>query len=169
MSPYALSKAVDEQVAEVFERCYGLALVGLRYFNVYGARQDPNGPYAAVIPRFFAACRAGQSPTIFGDGLQSRDFTYIEDVVRANLLAATATGGSGRAYNIGAGQRTTVLDLARAIMNITGFSGEPDHREPRAGDVPHSLADTTAMKQAFDWNASTTIDQGLRAAAEYYV
>lgn len=168
LSPYAVSKWIDEELADVFERCYGLPLVGLRYFNVYGARQDPNGPYAAVIPRFFAACRVGKPPIIFGDGQQSRDFTYVGDVVSANLLALTASSGSGRAYNVGAGHRTTVLELAQVIMRSTGCPGSPQHGPPRAGDVMHSLADSSAMKTAFGWEATTSIDHGLALAAPYY-
>ena len=117
----------------MFERLYPQEFVGLRYFNVYGPRQDPNGAYAAVIPRFFDACRGGSLPVIFGDGEQSRDFTFVSDVVRANLLAMRGVGGSGRAYNIGAGGRTTVTDLATTIMSVTGQTGKPKYQEVRAG------------------------------------
>jgi UDP-glucose 4-epimerase len=145
-----------------------LQLVGLRYFNVYGPRQDPNGPYAAVIPRFFASCRANKSPTIFGDGEQSRDFTFVGDVVRANLLAMRSSTGSGRAYNVGAGQRTTVRELAEAIIHATKASVTAEHHPTRAGDVMHSLADTTAIREAFGWAAGTPLAEGLERCASYY-
>jgi nucleoside-diphosphate-sugar epimerase len=168
LSPYALSKWMNEELADVFERCFGMQLVGLRYFNVYGPRQDPNGPYAAVIPRFFASCRAGNQPVIYGDGAQSRDFTFVGDVVQANLLAMQSESESGRAYNVGAGQRTTVKELADAIIRATGFRGEPRHLPERAGDVKHSLADTSAIRHAFGWSAQTNLDAGLARSAEYY-
>jgi UDP-N-acetylglucosamine/UDP-N-acetylgalactosamine 4-epimerase len=168
LSPYAVSKWIDEELADVFERCFEMQLVGLRYFNVYGPRQDPNGPYAAVIPRFFACCRSGKAPIIFGGGDQSRDFTYVSDVVQANLLAMTASTGSGRAYNVGAGQRTTVKELAEVIIRITGFEGHATHEPPRPGDVLHSLADARAIREAFGWVATTSVADGLMRSAEHY-
>jgi len=168
LSPYAASKWMDEELAEVFERCFELQLVGLRYFNVYGPRQDPNGPYAAVIPRFFANCRANTPPTIYGNGEQSRDFTFVADVVRANLLAMRSNAGSGRAYNVGAGQRTTVRELAEAIIAATGAPVRSEHQPSRAGDVMHSLADTTAIREAFGWVAETPLAEGLQRCAAYY-
>lgn len=168
LSPYAVSKWMDEEIADVFERCFQLPLVGLRYFNVYGPRQDPNGPYAAVIPRFFSSCRLNKPPVIYGDGDQSRDFTFVTDVVRANLMAMSANSGSGRAYNVGAGQRTTVKQLAEAIIRSTSAKVQPQHEPPRAGDVMHSLADITAIRQAFGWVAEVSIDEGLSRSASYY-
>ncbi|MCB9587398.1 MAG: SDR family oxidoreductase [Polyangiaceae bacterium] len=168
MSPYALSKWMNEELAATYTRCYPMEFVGLRYFNVYGPRQDPNGAYAAVIPRFFAACRKGEAPVIFGDGLQSRDFTYIDDVVRANLLAMTMGGAAGSAYNIGAGGRTTVKDLAETIIKVTGFAGAPSYQDPRPGDVKHSMADASRAKSGFGWEATTDLESGLARAAEYY-
>ncbi len=161
MSPYALSKRMDEELAAVFTRCYGMQLVGLRYFNVFGPRQDPAGPYAAVIPRFFAACRQGERPVIFGDGEQSRDFTFVGDVVEANLRAALAPGAEGRAYNIGAGGQKTVNDLARAIAKLCGFTGGIEYRPPRAGDVAHSRADASAAKEKLGFVAQTSLEEGL--------
>lgn len=167
LSPYALSKKVDEQLAELFGRCFGMQIVGLRYFNVYGPRQDPNGPYAAVVPRFFAASSAGQAPTIYGDGLQSRDFTFVGDVVRANLLAASAPVSScGRAYNIGAGGTTTVKELAETICEITGCKAAPKHEPPRAGDVPFSQADTDAARKALGFSAEVSLAEGLKRTAQ---
>jgi nucleoside-diphosphate-sugar epimerase len=162
LSPYALSKQMDELLADTFARCFGMTLVGLRYFNVYGPRQDPNGPYAAVVPRFFAACSTGQPPTIFGDGSQSRDFTFVGDVVRANLLAASASELSGaRVFNIGAGGATTVTDLAWHIIRASGASLEPAYATPRAGDVAHSKADASAAERDLGFRANVTLNQGL--------
>jgi nucleoside-diphosphate-sugar epimerase len=168
LSPYALSKSMNEQLAEVFERCFGLQLVGLRYFNVYGPRQDPNGPYAAVIPRFFASCRAGKSPVIYGDGTQTRDFTFVADVVRANLLALLATTGSGRAYNVGAGQRTSVNELAQTVIRATELQLDPAYEESRPGDVKDSLADTSSIRDAFGWSPATRLLEGILLSAACY-
>lgn len=168
LSPYAISKWMSEELAAHFESCFQMQLVGLRYFNVYGPRQDPNGPYAAVIPRFFASCRSNQSPVIYGDGTQSRDFVYIADVVSANICALLANAGSGRAYNAGTGQRTTVNDLANTIVQLTNCQVKPEYRAPRAGDVLHSLADTTTIRQVFGWTAQTSITQGLKLTAAHF-
>ena len=162
LSPYALSKWVDEELADTYTRCFGMELVGLRYFNVYGPRQDPNGAYAAVVPRFFSACEAGEAPTIYGDGEQSRDFTFVADVVRANLLSASAPKEScGRGYNVGAGGTTTVNDLARTIIAVTGAKVEPKYEPPRAGDVPFSQADVTDAKEKLGFEASVVLSEGL--------
>ena len=169
LSPYALSKQMDEELAALYTRCFEMQIVGLRYFNVYGARQDPNGPYAAVIPKFFASCRSGQAPIIYGDGEQSRDFTFVGDVVQANLAALLGAGGEGRAFNVGAGSRTTVNDLALAIADATGFAGNPEHHPTRAGDIVHSIADTSRIRETFNWSASTHLDEGIKVCAQYYV
>lgn len=162
LSPYALSKHVDEEIADTFARCFGMEAIGLRYFNVYGPRQDPNGPYAAVIPRFFSACMRGESPVIFGDGEQSRDFTFVADVVRANLLAASAgTRACGRAFNVGAGGTTSVNDLANAIIKVTGANVKPRYEPPRAGDVPFSRADTEDAKALLGFAASVVLADGI--------
>lgn len=162
LSPYALSKKVDEQLSDLFTRCYGMQLVGLRYFNVYGPRQDPNGPYAAVVPRFFDACMVGKAPTIYGDGLQSRDFTFVGDVVRANLLAASAPASScGRAYNIGAGGTTSVKELADTICRLTACPVKPVYEPPRAGDVPFSQADVTSARDLIGFEATIQLAEGL--------
>lgn len=161
LSPYALSKAMNEQLAEVFARCYDMSLIGLRYFNVYGPRQDPSGPYAAVVPRFFAACLNGQPPTIFGDGRQSRDFTFVADVVAANISAMLGDLSGAHVFNIGAGGQTTVLDLAQAVCRISGLSAAPVHEPERAGDVRHSSADTSRAAALLRYRPSTTLDEGL--------
>ena len=171
LSPYALSKAVDEELAGTFGDCFGLELVGLRYFNVYGPRQDPAGPYAAVVPRFFAACRRGEAPTIHGDGEQSRDFTWVGDAVRANLLAADAPAAAcGRAYNVAGGARVTVNRLAEVIRRLVREAGiecpEPVHGPPRPGDVRHSEADLTAVGQALGYRPEVELEEGLRRTLE---
>ncbi len=166
LSPYAWSKKAGEDLAGVFHRCYGLELVGLRYFNVYGPRQPHDGAYAAVVPRFFAACEAGGSPVIHGDGEQSRDFTYVADAVRANLLAASApAAGAGRAFNVASGRRTTINELARRIRDLVGRGGEPEHRQPRPGDVRHSLADLSAASGALGYAPGYDPEAGLAELA----
>jgi nucleoside-diphosphate-sugar epimerase len=171
LSPYALSKAMNEQLAEVFGRVFpeGPSFVGLRYFNVFGPRQDPEGPYAAVVPRFFAAVRAGQPPVIYGDGEQSRDFTFVSDVVRGNLLAAGAPDEAmGRAYNVAPGRGATVNQLAAAILAACGGGPPPIHQAPRTGDILHSRANSTAARRAFGFAAEVSLDQGIRVASRTY-
>jgi nucleoside-diphosphate-sugar epimerase len=165
LSPYALSKVMNEQLAEVFGRVFpeGPSFVGLRYFNVYGPRQDPEGPYAAVVPRFFEAVRAGKPPVIYGDGEQSRDFTYVGDVVRANLLAASAPPAAcGRVYNVAPGSGTTVNALARAIVGACRGGPDPVHKPPRPGDILHSRADSSAAAAAFGFGAEVSLEEGIR-------
>jgi nucleoside-diphosphate-sugar epimerase len=162
VSPYAISKWMNEELADTFGRCFGLETVGLRYFNVYGPRQDPNGPYAAVVPRFFDACLRGVAPIIYGDGTQSRDFTYVGDVVRANLLAASAPSTScGRGYNVGAGGTTSVNDLANTIIEVTGVKLRPHYEPPRAGDVPFSQADVSDAREKLGFEAQVNLSEGL--------
>ncbi|HHH31703.1 MAG TPA: SDR family oxidoreductase [Polyangiaceae bacterium] len=161
LSPYAVSKWMTEELADTFARVYGMELVGLRYFNVYGPRQDPNGPYAAVIPKFFAACARGEPPMIYGDGQQSRDFTFVADVVRANMLAATAPIEGAIALNIGAGSTTTVTELAEAIIALVGTDLTPKRADPRPGDVRYSRADFSLAKGALGWEATVALHEGL--------
>ncbi|HMB51938.1 MAG TPA: SDR family oxidoreductase [Thermoanaerobaculia bacterium] len=170
LSPYAASKAMNEELARVFALCFGMEPVGLRYFNVYGPRQDPSGPYAAVIPLFFAAALAGEAPRVHGDGEQSRDFTYVADAVAANLLAAGAPpAATGCAYNVAAGRRTTVNELAAAVARqVGGEVPPPVHGPERPGDVKHSLADLTAVGDGLGYAAEVTLEEGLRRSAEYY-
>ncbi len=170
LSPYAVSKQMNEELAAIYARCFDLEPIGLRYFNIYGPRQDPKGPYAAVIPRFFDAFVQGKAPQIHGDGEQSRDFTFVLDAVQANLRAALAPkAAAGRAYNIGAEGQTTVNELARVIRELTGATVVPTHVDPRPGDVKHSNADISAAKEAFGYAPSTRIETGLRAAHAHYV
>jgi nucleoside-diphosphate-sugar epimerase len=169
VSPYALSKLMVEQLADIFALAFGLESIGLRYFNVYGPRQDPEGPYAAVMPRFFRAYVAREAPIIYGDGLQSRDFTYVDDAVRANLLAAAAPSDAcGRAYNVGGGRRTTVRELARSVREAAGGGPEPVTAPPRAGDVLHSLADLTRVREAIGYEPQWDLSRGLARTLENY-
>ncbi len=162
LSPYAMSKVMNEQLAEVYGSSFGMQLIGLRYFNIYGPRQSPDGPYAAVVPLFFEACRTGAAATIHGDGGQSRDFTWVGDAVRANLLAAAAPGEAcGRAYNVGAGQGTSVNRLARLIRGLVGTGAEPIYGPQRAGDVRDSLADLSAITQALGYRPGMSVEEGL--------
>jgi len=155
LSPYALSKLENERLAELFHRLFGMQVVGLRYFNVYGPRQDPFGPYAAVVPRFFAAVRRGEGPVIYGDGTQSRDLTFVSDVVRANLLAAGATGAAlGRVFNVAPGSGITINDLARTVLEVCGGGPPPVYLDSRPGDILHSRADYSAAASAFGFSAS---------------
>jgi nucleoside-diphosphate-sugar epimerase len=168
LSPYAMSKKMDEQLAEIFGRCYNLELVGLRYFNVYGPRQRPDGPYAAVIPRFFDASFRGEAPLIHGDGGQSRDFTFVEDAVTANLLAAGAgREACGRAFNVAGGRRASVLELAELIRGIAG-GPPPRFGPPRPGDVLHSLADLSASESLLGYRPAVGLEEGLRRTAQAF-
>jgi len=169
LSPYALSKVMDEHLAEVFGRCFGMKIIGLRYFNVYGARQDPYGSYAAVIPRFFKACLSGEPPVIYGDGDQTRDFTFVEDVVNANLLAlAAADNYCGRSYNIAGGKPVSVNDLAGIIASLSGVpSLTPRYEAPRPGDVMHSTADLEDARQ-IGYSPEVSLPDGLEKSAKYY-
>jgi len=169
LSPYALSKVMNEQLAAQFVRCFGSELVGLRYFNVYGPRQDPDGPYAAVVPRFFTALIGGMSPIIHGDGRQSRDFTFVHDAVEANLRAAAAPSSAlGRAYNVAPGKATTISELFTQIRAVLGGGPDPRFVEPRAGDVRHSLAETTAARNDLGFVAAVDLDEGLSRSAPAY-
>jgi nucleoside-diphosphate-sugar epimerase len=144
-------------------------LIGLRYFNVFGPRQDPEGAYAAVIPRFFKAALTGRAPVIFGNGEQSRDFTFVGDVIAANLSAGEAEGPSwNRAYNIAGGRRVSVLDLARAVVAETGRPVEPEFGPPRPGDVKHSLAGITAARDRLGYRPAVSFEDGLRRSAAHY-
>jgi nucleoside-diphosphate-sugar epimerase len=169
LSPYALSKRMSEEGADVFARCYGMELIGLRYFNVFGPRQLPDGPYAAVIPRFFKACFRGQSPVIYGDGEQSRDFTFVADAVQANLLATAAPASAcGGVYNVAGGRGVTVNQLAHAVREVAGTGSAPRHEAPRPGDIRHSLADLTLARRMLGYEPTTELRTGLEKAREYY-
>jgi nucleoside-diphosphate-sugar epimerase len=167
LSPYALSKVMDEDLAEIFGRCFALALVGLRFFNVYGPRQSADGPYAAVIPRFLAAARAGAPMEIEGDGEQSRDFTYVDDAVQALLRASVAPAEAcGAAYNVAGGKRVTVNELAATLAALSGSPVPPRHVPPRQGDVRHSLADLALVRSRLGYEPRVELRAGLRRTCE---
>lgn len=168
LSPYAVAKLAGEQYCAAFTHVYGLETVRLRYFNVFGPRQRPDSPYAAVIPLFMEALLAGQSPVIHGDGTQSRDFTFVADVVQANLLAATAPAASGNVYNIACGRRTSLLELVSKINTMLGACIQPIHDAPRPGDVKHSQADIARAQADLGFQPRMDIDQGLRCCLDYY-
>jgi UDP-N-acetylglucosamine 4-epimerase len=177
LSPYAVTKLVNELYAEVFGRCYGFHCIGLRYFNIFGPRQDPNGAYAAVIPRWVSALLAGREVAIFGDGETSRDFCYIDNAVQANLLAATVNvpEALGQVYNVAVGDRTTLNELFRLIRDelqrlAPGLKpSKPVYREFRAGDVRHSQADIGKAARLLGYVPSHRLADGIRAAMPWYV
>jgi nucleoside-diphosphate-sugar epimerase len=169
LSPYALTKVVNEEYARLFQDLYGYGIIGLRYFNVFGPRQDPESQYAAVIPRFVTALLRGIRPTIYGSGEQTRDFTYVKDVVAANLLAMDAAPEAcGKAYNIGRGSRTSLLELLETIQDVLGIRIPADHQPPRAGDVLHSTADTGLASNALGFCPRHDLREGLQASMEWY-
>jgi len=163
LSPYAVSKLSAEYFCRMFHSLYGLETVSLRYFNVFGPRQDPHSQYAAVIPNFIAAAISGRPPTVHGDGLQSRDFTFIENAVDANLKACEApSGAAGGAFNIACGTKATLLDVLRIIGEILGTPIRPIHGPPRQGDVKHSLADISQARQHLGFAPKIDLEEGLR-------
>ncbi|MGI9456749.1 MAG: NAD-dependent epimerase/dehydratase family protein, partial [Aeoliella sp.] len=168
LSPYAAAKLAGEYYCKAFCTTYGLETVTIRYFNVFGPRQDPKGEYSAVIPKFVTAMLSGEQPTIFGDGLQSRDFTYIENVVRANLAAATASEAPGRIINVACGHQFTLLHLVKAINKILETNIEPRFAERRPGDVKDSLADISVAQKLLGYEPAVGFEEGLRQSIEYY-
>jgi UDP-glucose 4-epimerase len=168
LSPYAVAKLAGEHYCAAFSSVFGLETVCLRYFNIYGPRQSPHSPYAAVIPLFLQAMLVGRSPVIHGDGQQSRDFTFIDDAVQANLLAAEAAGVSGRVYNIACGRQTSLLDLVARINQLLGTNIPPVHDEPRAGDVRHSLADISQARADLGYAPQFDVDEGLRRCLQFF-
>jgi len=165
-SPYALQKHVGEVYCRLYHELYGLETVALRYFNVFGPRQDPRSTYAAVVPRFATACLRGEPPRIHGDGEQSRDFTYVADTVRANLLAADAPGAVGRVINVAGGRRITMNRLLAEIQEIVGSELEPIHEPARPGDVRHSLADLSRARDLLGFEPAVPLAEGLRRTIE---
>ena len=168
LAPYAVAKLAAEQYALSFNRVYGLEAVALRYFNVFGPRQDPLSQYSAVIPKFIVALQHGQAPMIFGDGEQSRDFTFIDDVVQANLLAIDAPEAAGRAFNVACGQQRSLNDLVRILNRLLGTDVEAVHGPPRPGDVVHSLADITLARRYLGYEPAVDFEDGLQLTAENY-
>ena len=168
LSPYAAAKLAGEMYCLAFHRSYGLETVALRYFNVFGPRQDPQGAYAAVIPRFIAALLAGETLTLYGDGGQSRDFTYVANVVRGNLLAAESSRAAGRVFNMASGRSYSLLDLIGALERLTGRSAEVLREPPRVGDVRDSLADITLARELLGYEPSVDFAEGLRRSLAWY-
>jgi nucleoside-diphosphate-sugar epimerase len=168
LSPYAAAKLASEQYLKSFYQGFGLETVILRYFNVFGPRQDPSSEYSAVIPRFVSMILAGQPPTIYGDGQQSRDFVHVGNVVEANLLAATVPGIAGKTFNIGCGASTTLLELLNTLSDILGRPIKAVHEPARAGDVRDSLADITQARLHLGYEPRITVSQGLKESIVYY-
>ncbi|MDM7994259.1 MAG: SDR family oxidoreductase [Acidobacteriota bacterium] len=168
LSPYALSKFVTEEYCRLFYKLYGLETVALRYFNVFGPRQDPNSHYAAVIPRFATLLLSGRQPTIFGDGEQSRDFTFVANVIQANLKAATAPNVAGEAFNIGCGTRTSLNELFEKLSRIVGCPIQPRYEPARKGDVRHSLADVRKAGRMLGYSPDITLEEGLQRVVDWY-
>jgi len=168
LSPYAVSKIAGEKYCQIFSQIYGLPTVCLRYFNVFGPRQDPFSQYAAVIPNFITKVLKGESPTIFGDGEQSRDFTFVLNVVEANFLAAEAQNVSGEIFNIACGEKTTVNSLAKKINALLGKDISPVHDEPRPGDIRHSLADISKARKMLKYEPLVTLDEGMKKTIRWY-
>lgn len=170
LSPYALTKRVDEEFAKLYTRLYGLDTYGLRYFNVFGRRQDPDGAYAAVIPKFIKMLMNGETPTINGDGMQSRDFTYIENVIEANLKACLAPHeAAGNAFNIAYGGREYLIDIYHSLTRALGKNIEPNFGPDRAGDIKHSNADISKAREMLGYDPDYDFDSGLKLAIDWYV
>lgn len=169
LSPYAVSKRADEEWAKQYTRHYGLDTYGMRYFNVFGRRQDPNGAYAAVIPKFIKQLMKGERPTINGDGKQSRDFTYIENVIEANLKACLATHeAAGEAFNIAYGGREYLIDIYYGLCDALGVKLEPNFGPDRAGDIKHSNADISKAKSMLGYDPDWSFERGIKAAIAWY-
>ena len=169
ISPYGIAKLAAEKYVCVFHRLYGMGTIALRYFNVFGPRQDPASEYAVVVPRFATAILEGRAPVIYGDGEQTRDFNPIANVIEANLRAIDAPEAAcGRAYNIAGGARISLLDLAHRLGDLAGRRIAPVHEPARAGDIRHSLADVSAARSALGYTGAVSLDQGLRIAFDWY-
>ncbi len=177
LSPYAMTKAINETAADTFARCYGLEAVGLRYFNIFGPRQNPNGPYAAVIPHWIGAMLRGEAAAINGDGRTSRDFCFIDNAVQANLLAATRPLGDSahEVFNVAVGERTTLRDLhdlfREAVARLSGrdVRAEPEFRDFRSGDIRHSLADIAKARRMLGYEPSHRLVDGVDATVRYFL
>ncbi|MBA2338795.1 MAG: SDR family oxidoreductase [Pyrinomonadaceae bacterium] len=169
LSPYAVAKLVGEYYCQVFTRAYGLETVALRYFNVFGPRQDPSSQYSGVISRFISALFSGQRPVIFGDGEQSRDFTFVRNVVDANLKAAQSSKAVGRVINIANGERITLNQLLEVLKKLAGREDvKADYMEARAGDVRHSLADITAARELLGYESLVGLEEGLKETISWW-
>jgi UDP-glucose 4-epimerase len=170
ISPYAVAKLASEYYLASFFACYGLETVALRYFNIFGPRQDPTSPYSGVLAKFITQMLKGEQPTIFGDGAQSRDFTYVDNVVHANLLAckAPAANVAGKVFNIATGTRIDLNEMFRVLRKIIGYAGDAKHAPERAGDVKHSLADLSRAEKHLGYKPQVNFEEGLRRTIEWY-
>jgi len=169
LSPYAVAKLVGEYYCQVFTRVYGLETVSLRYFNVFGPRQDPGSQYSGVVSRFISSLLSGEQPVIYGDGEQSRDFTYIDNVVAANLSAAEASGASGKVINVANGERITLNQLLAELKDLTGkHDVTAQYLEPRVGDVRHSLADIAMARQLLGYESKVGLREGLQRTIDWW-
>jgi nucleoside-diphosphate-sugar epimerase len=170
ISPYAVAKLASEHYMTSFFRCYGLETVSLRYFNIFGPRQDPSSPYSGVLAKFITLMLGGEQPTIFGDGEQSRDFTYIENAVAANLLACEAASErvAGKVFNVATGRRVTLNETFQVLQKLTGYSGAVKYGPERGGDIKHSLADISRAESALGYKSKVDFEEGLRRTVEWY-
>jgi nucleoside-diphosphate-sugar epimerase len=169
LSPYAVAKLVGEYYCQVFTRVYGLETVSLRYFNVFGPRQDPSSQYSGVVSRFISSLLGNEQPVIFGDGEQSRDFTYVDNVVAANLSAANAPGAIGKVINVANGERITLNELLEELKDLTGkLDVTAEYREPRVGDVRHSLADNTMARELLGYESKVDLREGLKRTIHWW-
>lgn len=170
ISPYAVAKLAGEHYMTSFYRCYRLETVSLRYFNVFGPRQDPSSPYSGVLAKFITSMLRGAQPTIFGDGEQSRDFTFIDNVVEGNLLACRtpAAQAAGQFFNVATGRRITLNETFRVLQKLTSYSGQPKYGAERGGDIKHSLADISKAEIALGYKPKISFEEGLRRTVEWY-
>jgi UDP-glucose 4-epimerase len=170
ISPYAVAKLASEHYMTSFYRCYQLETVSLRYFNIFGPRQDPSSPYSGVLAKFITAMLRGEQPVIYGDGEQSRDFTYIDNAVEANLLAckAPAAQAAGQVFNVATGRRITLNETVKALQKLTGYTGQPKYGPERGGDIKHSLADISKAEGALGYRPAVDFEEGLRRTVEWY-
>ena len=170
ISPYAVAKLASERYMISFYRCYGLETVALRYFNIFGPRQDPSSPYSGVLAKFITQMLHGEQPRIFGDGEQSRDFTYIDNAVEANLLASTvpAAQAAGKVFNVATGRRVTLNETFKLLQGLTSYAGSPIYDTERGGDIKHSLADISAAQQHLGYQPKVNFEDGLRRTVDWY-
>lgn len=168
ISPYGVSKYVGELYAYAFGRCYGLETVCVRYFNIFGPRQDPDSPYSGVLSRFTTAFLDGEQPTVFGDGEQTRDFTFVDNAVQANLLACEAPGVAGKVFNVGTGGRVSLNHVLNLLRGISGKNLPANYEPPRDGDIRDSQADITRAREAFGYDPTVGFEEGLQKTYEWY-
>ena len=170
ISPYAVAKLASEHYMVSFYRCYGLETVSLRYFNIFGPRQDPSSPYSGVLAKFITQMLRGEQPSIYGDGEQSRDFTYIDNAVEANLMACTAPADkvAGQVFNTATGRRVTLNETFKLLQGLTSYKGQPKYGSERGGDIKHSLADISRIEAALGYKPIVDFEEGLRRTVEWY-